>query len=280
MRLAIVRTYPTAAGRRARRRYQCSWREATLQLRHVVHRHWCWQPGQRPRVSNVFHTVPQASKGGSGVSSQAQHHRLPTTGASRTQGTECRRPRSRGLLIRRADDDRRGSPRPLFARTGSAMGPTVQGGRDSGACWAVRIWRLPATKQNRWRMTGNRGTSCSRRPRPAAVRRSRSETGQSLRTRPRQAPGPPSGDSRRALAQPRRLRGALLAQHLGVSRRAQHGHLRGVAAQGEGSHARRPRGSPGVLAGGPPAIARSINETTCDMSVEPDLQAQTSRTST
>jgi len=75
--------------------YQSLCNEDLPQRRHDVHCHWWLQPGQRPCVENVFHTMPHPSKNGSGVPPQSQHqrleyegrqlqsgHRIPTNGSS------------------------------------------------------------------------------------------------------------------------------------------------------------------------------------------------------
>ena len=49
--------------------YQSSCSDHPSQRRHLVQRHWCAHPGQRPRVTNVFHDVPQPSNETSGVPS-------------------------------------------------------------------------------------------------------------------------------------------------------------------------------------------------------------------
>jgi hypothetical protein len=66
--------------------YQSLCNDDLSHRRHEVQRHWWLQPGQHPRVENVFHTIPHPSKNGSGVSTQSQHQRLESEGRQLQSG--------------------------------------------------------------------------------------------------------------------------------------------------------------------------------------------------
>lgn len=70
--------------------YQSSCCAQSAHRRHTVHCHWCPQRGQRPRLENVFQTVPHASKKGSGGSQLSQPHRLETDVCQRHSGHRMR----------------------------------------------------------------------------------------------------------------------------------------------------------------------------------------------
>ncbi len=53
--------------------YQSSCNDQPAQRKHEVQRHWCRQPGQMPRVLNVFQMAPQLGNGGSGLPSTHTH---------------------------------------------------------------------------------------------------------------------------------------------------------------------------------------------------------------
>jgi len=66
--------------------YQSSCSDHSWHRRHDVHRQRCLQPGHCPRVAKVFHTVPQLLNGGSGPSTESQHHRLECEGCHPHRG--------------------------------------------------------------------------------------------------------------------------------------------------------------------------------------------------
>jgi len=66
--------------------YQSSCSDHSWHRRHDVHRQRCLQPGHCPRVAKVFHTVPQLLNGGSGPSTESQHHRLECAGCQPHRG--------------------------------------------------------------------------------------------------------------------------------------------------------------------------------------------------
>jgi len=71
--------------------YQSSCSDHPAHRRHDVHRHRCAQPGQFPRVSNVFQIAPQLANGGSGLPSVHTHdHRLEGAGRHAHSGHRMR----------------------------------------------------------------------------------------------------------------------------------------------------------------------------------------------
>jgi hypothetical protein len=109
--------------------------------RHDVQRHWWLQPGQHPCVENVFHTLPQPSKNGSGVPPQSQHQRLESEGCQLQSGHRIPRSVSSSsgaitLAVIASD------ARPSFKNRSGGTNGSYSRAMNPSWLAAAKLWRI------------------------------------------------------------------------------------------------------------------------------------------